>query len=532
MPNDWVKEELDKIKPTSWVDQEIEAIKADAQAPEPRSVGGFVGNLAKSHLNALGDIANLATLPVKMAGDVIGNQVPVPTVPSAGQPINYPAPTPTIPPKPFMSGPIDRFGNFVGQAVKGTADYLRDYKDPLKVLYEDPLRPAADVATLASLLAPPVGAAALGARALSLPRAARAISAVGKVARGVEKWANPITGPAAAVKALSGPAREAIARPLYASAIKPALANSFEKAQEIVDTGIKGGYQVSTGGLQAARADLGGLQKIVDAMVAEGQRRGLTIDARDVVAYLSKPSSLTGRSLLDDVGPMGEIGGSKNLEQVQNIIDTFLAEHSKPGIPPPVNLNAPYIPPTQAPIPPRVNVPIPIEPAHVIKKNTGGRLANAYGEKSSVEKEATKGLVRGMKEEIARVLENEGITSPIGEGINVVNLKEGKVIDFLDELEGVISKEFKKAPTPYVPEMWSATAGHMLFGIPGAVAGALVRHLGTSPSFGSKVALALSSQSPAKYPFLRKLVETGARSVPAAGVASDVRDRSLSSQKP
>lgn len=189
----------------------------------------------------------------------------------------------------------------------------------------------------------------------------------------------------------------------YQSALKPALGGKVgRKVPEIIETGLRERIVPGEAGSVQVEAIIDEINQQVKAGIQARQAQGLTIDPLNVVRRLDDLRSFYAK----DVNPQPYLAA---IDRVEN---DFLAAHG--------------VPKGSGPLP----RPIPILEAQETKQATYANLRKSYGEMATSEKEAKKGLARGIKEEIESVFPE----------VKNLNDRERRLID----LDGAIQQFMRR----------------------------------------------------------------------------------------
>lgn len=227
-----------------------------------------------------------------------------------------------------------------------------------------------------------------------------------------------------------------LAEKLYQSALKPSKAVT-RKFPDVVQTGIKEGIILSNGSIDDVAGmiddiDLAIASRIDDTVKAGGNNAVIPID--DVLTRLDDTKKFFGQT----------IGGSKYVDQLDNLAETFRAERMAAG-----EISG-----------------IPVDKAQELKRNTYQLLRKAYGELKSAETEGMKDLARGLKEEIAsRVPE-----------IAQLNAKQSKLIGLDAALADFARRNANKEIIGLAPGV-GVGVGSVKDGMAGAIKGGFIAKL-------------------------------------------------------
>jgi len=189
---------------------------------------------------------------------------------------------------------------------------------------------------------------------------------------------------------------EKVAAGLYSSALKPSTTlpkTYLGRYPQVVQTGLKNAITVGKDGLETVADNIFSIDNEVSALIQKSGKTGAKVDSMEVV-----------KALDDTVAFYKDtIGGSKYIDELDALRKEFLMENGKS---------------------------IPIERAQLLKQRTGTLLRKMYGELKSVEVEGRKALVRGLKEQVAKIVPE------VGE----LNAKEALLIDLEKSLDRALGR--------------------------------------------------------------------------------------------
>jgi len=358
---------------------------AAADASEPRSVGGFFGNVASSGGNFLKSIFDTVTNPVQ-------------TVKGLGS-LGLGALEKLVPGEQEH----EKYADTLGEHFKERYGGLENVG---KTLYQDPVGFLADLSTVAG-----------GAGALL--KGAGTVSKVGSLGRGgeiatkVSGVTDPLLLPrnvaaTAAKSALVAPRVENTAVRLFGSSLKPS--KSVQKAHpkvDVVRAGLEEGVTVSPRGLEKVQGRIEDVNTRITESIGGAKDRGVLVDPRTVV---KRTKGLKER-FSEQVSPQ------EDLSAIDRKIQDFLThpQHSRPSK---TNPDA------------RVPTRIPVDEAQKLKSGTYRELRGKYGQERTAGIETEKALARGIKEEIARQVPE------IGE----LNARDTRLIALEDALEDAVRR--------------------------------------------------------------------------------------------
>lgn len=192
-----------------------------------------------------------------------------------------------------------------------------------------------------------------------------------------------------------------MARALMNSSLKPTIAaHRSGDAAVAVDTLLKYGITPNEKGALKLHAMLDDNANKVAGIIGGSNAR---INKNDVLSYLDD----TRNTFMNQVDPMGDIG------TIQQVADNFS--------------NHPYFAGGNT---------LPIQQAQAMKQGTQHILKKKYGQQGSAEVEASKGLARGLREEIGKA---EPAVLPLNEA-------DQKIIRTLDVMERRMLMDLNKNP--------------------------------------------------------------------------------------
>lgn len=485
--------------------------------PAPKSLGGFASNALGSGLKVAGDVLKTAALPVTMAWDAAGQlKSGVENAVRATQP-------------GFVPPPRANLGNTLGALGKGARDYVANRYGSLdalgNTLYTDPFGVAMDASAVAGGIGALMRGVGAAARMPPLARAGRALTTTADVLNPIS--AIPLVG--AGINRVTAPARNKLATRFMGAALNPPVSLPPAKAADLVNTALTEGIPASAKGYRKAESLRGGVQSQVDSMVRQGEQLGVEVDPLKVASYVRSrpPQGLsTEETFANQVNPVSDVNA------VDRVVAEYLAQHT-----PPQPAASGLFGPSGRPLPPPPAIPpqpYGVAQAQSEKVGTYRNLKDkAYTDGLKAADVTTqKSLAHGLRNEIA-----DGLTAAGIPGINEANKREGKLIALMNELERVISKEQKTPPGQIAGPLWAGAAGGVvggqvgMAGPVGAVA-ALLRYTATHPEFGSKIALAISSQSPQKYQGIRSVLSLLRQTTPVASRAINIADQSAPYSQP
>lgn len=326
---------------------------------EGPSVGGFLKNVAKSGGRLVQNVGSAVLHPVQTATNVakLGIGAAANTVETLATPFVGGQAA-----EGLINAPGEDLATNVGQ------NFVNRYNDQgiAKTLYEDPVGALSDVSMAlgaAGKVAKLSGAGQVGSELSSLSAAADPVTQTSRAVGGmVAKGVN------AATKPLQQKATD-----LYQSALKPTKAVR-EDFPTVVQTGLKNGVVLTKGSLDDVKGILEDLrQQVDDSIDSAAQRGGSFIATEDVVSRMQRAREFFGNVP----------GGSKYVEQLDNLADTFLKEQGNS---------------------------IPLDKAQSIKKATYQIINDSYGQLEKAHTEGLKDIARGLKEEIvSKVPELKGL---------------------------------------------------------------------------------------------------------------------------
>lgn len=242
---------------------------------------------------------------------------------------------------------------------------------------------------------------------------------------------------------LAGHALSGTAGRLYKSVLKPSLDLAD---QGVVQTGLKESIPISEKGLSQVGGLISDLNDEIAGTIKAAGKEGATIDSTKVLSRLDDLKKFFGNTVL---------GQSLN-EDINKVADQFLAAHGQE---------------------------IPIEQAQAIKQNTGVLLRKMYGELSGPTSEATKAVVRGLKEEIANQLP----------AVDTMNARESKLFPLEEALSKAVHRDTNKNAVS-MSTILGGIGGSVASGgspIGPAVGAGLLNRL-SDPATVSKMAIALN----------------------------------------
>lgn len=254
-----------------------------------------------------------------------------------------------------------------------------------KTLYEDPVGAVADASTA-------LGVGSTIAKVAKAPAAAKELASLAKASDPITQ-ASKVIGATAqgAVNAATNPLNNRAER-LYQSALKPtkAVESNFP---DVVKTGLKNGIVLTKGSIDDVKANLEGLRQQVDDIIDTATTNGALISTEDVVSRMGRAKEFFKNTP----------GGSKFIDQLDNLADTFMKEQGKT---------------------------IPLDKAQTIKKNTYTLIQDAYGDLDTAIREGQKDIARGLKEEIVNKVPE----------VKALNLKQSELIGLERALEDFVRR--------------------------------------------------------------------------------------------
>jgi hypothetical protein len=426
----------------------FEALPAQVAQPKPQmnllqALGTGVTQIPKSGARFVGDIFSALTSPIKTLESVVA--------------LGAGAVQKLIPGRQKQEETFDVVADFY-------KDRYGSYESFKEAIADDPVGVLADFSVVAT------GGAAAGAR---IPKLAQLAGRVGKVGRATDPLrllgrGVGVTGRRVGerIPSLAVPLEERAIR-FYQSALKPTVAVE-KKFPDVVKTGIKEEIIVGADGLEKARNVIDKLNDEITARIAKSTKTGAVIKTKDIVKSLEDVRT----QLMSDVSPGESLALLKALEK------DFRGAHGTRLTP---------------------------KRAQEIKISSYKRLRKSYGELKSAQIEGKKGLVRGVKTEIEKVI-------PEVKGLNA---RERQLIG-LDKALITAVRRMKNRDVVGLGEIGAAGAGAVATGGIGGLALGLVKRVIDSPGIKSRLAIALNKLakrkkrplSPQSRAFLRSLTPT------------------------
>ena len=370
------------------------------------------------------------------------------------------------------------------EAFDAVADFYKDrygsYESFKEAIAEDPVGVLADFSVIGGGAGVGLRAASLAAKTARLaPTAARLGTAATRAAR-VGRATDPlrllgrgvgVTGRKVGEKipALAVPLEER-AIGVYQSALKPTEAVR-KKFPDVVKTGIKEEIVVGTDGLQKARDIIDKINDDITARIAKSTKTGAVIKTKDIVERLEDVRT----QLMSDVAP------GESLALLEALEKDFRGAHGTRLTP---------------------------KRAQEIKISSYKRLRKSYGELKSAQIEGKKGLVRGVKEEIEKILPE------VGE----LNARERRLIGLDKALIGAVDRIKNR-------ELIRLSDLVAVGGIPGIIL-AIGKRVIDNPGIKSRLAIALNKLAKRKKRPLSRQSRAFLRSLtPAARITEPERER-------
>lgn len=182
----------------------------------------------------------------------------------------------------------------------------------------------------------------------------------------------------------AAPTMENMARSVMRSALKPTLsANQTGKAAIAVDTMLDKGLNVTKGGLDSLRTEIGGLNKQVKDIL-QSSRATVDISGVDDAFLKLKKGVLNQASWRDD------------LASVQKSLTEFLDNPQLQGL-------QKEIVPSNVSIDGVLSPKVPVQLAQDLKSGTQKSIADAYGTKGTAWEESQKAIARVLRSAIEKV---------------------------------------------------------------------------------------------------------------------------------
>lgn len=232
-----------------------------------------------------------------------------------------------------------------------------------------------------------------------------------------------------------------LARGLYQSALKP-TAKLAE--QGVVQTGLKEGITVGQKGLTKTTSIIGSLNDDIARAIKDAGKAGATVNADDVVTRLQSVKDFYGNTVL----------GKSLVKEIDEVGKAFTQQHGKE---------------------------LTVEAAQTLKKNTNVLLRKMYGQISTATGEATKGVVRGLKEEIVKQVPE----------VAKLNARESTLIPLEKALTNAVRREANKNPIGLLSTL-GGVGGFAAGGALPGIATALGVKVVNDPRVVSKIAIILS----------------------------------------
>lgn len=232
-----------------------------------------------------------------------------------------------------------------------------------------------------------------------------------------------------------------LAKGLYQASLKPS-AKALERG--VVETGLKEGIAISQKGQAQVQNLIKRLNQEIDSLIQKSGKADEKINTKLIVDRLDQVKEFFGETVL----------GHDLVDQIEKVGNGFMTNHGKE---------------------------VSIAKAQRLKQNTNILLRKMYGQLSTATNEASKALVRGLKEEIQnRVPE-----------VAALNPREGSLIEFEKALAAAMRREFNKNPIS-LTTILGGIGGGTAYGGPGAVYGAILAKILNSPSVSSRAAILLN----------------------------------------
>lgn len=432
---------------------------------EGPSVGGFLKNVAKSGGRLAQNVGSALIHPIETTKNIakLGIGAATNTAETIASPF-----VGSQKAEGMFNLPGEDLASNVGQ------NFVDRYSDEGlgKTLYEDPVGALSDVSLAlgaAGKVAKLSGAATVGSELKGLAAAADPVTNASKAISGtVAKGVNAATKPLAQR-----------AENLYQSALKPtkSVRNDFPT---VVKTGLKNGIVLGKGSLDDVKGMLEDIRQQVDDSIDAASTGGQTlITTEDVVGRMQRA-----REFFNNVP-----GGSKYVEQLDGLADTFLKEQGQ------------YI---------------PLQKAQSIKKATYQIINDSYGQLEKAHTEGLKDIARGLKEEIvSKVPELKGL-----------NLKQQELIGLEKALNDFLGRTGNRQSVDLATGMGTAV-GMAASGLKGAAkafaTGKMLKTFLDDPAFKSWRALVY-------YRLGKGVAPTGKLSEKIGGAAKTLRAGELTNQ--
>jgi hypothetical protein len=289
----------------------------------------------------------------------------------------------------------DAFADYYGKRYGGLSNLAQ-------TAYTDPVGTMADVSTLAGLSSLGLRGASIPARALGATRAANAAEQGARVLGAVQQSTDPMR---VATGILTTPLEAAgVPEMLYQSAMKPrpSLSAQRGRVEGMVNTALEERLPLSGSAVDRGWSLVDNLQQEVQGYIDDATARGVTVNPLEI------------RKRIDDVRArnQGQFISGPDLARIDKLENKFLGEWATPSTARPTAL-------------------MTAKEAHEAKQKAYKKLQGKYGkEAKEANVETLKALARGANEELRKLIPE--ITEP--------NVRQGKLIDFLPELQRAVSR--------------------------------------------------------------------------------------------
>lgn len=269
-----------------------------------------------------------------------------------------------------------------------------------------------------------------------------------------------------------------IAEKMYASALKLGTGKSLSQADRAarIKTGLDVGAVPTEKGLAKVNDLIGEIDNAIKTPVTEAAGRGKTVNADRVISHLEGLKETFSR----------QANPKPDLDIINSTIAGFKEYHGQE---------------------------IPINVAQEIKTGTYLQLKGKYGRLGNAGIEAEKGLARGLKEEIYKILEEQHPE------LRELGKKEGAYIALNQSLENAV-KRIQNRDIIGIGTPIATSAGGIVAGKPGAVLGFLSRVI-DMPQVKSRLAIAISKGARNLKPAMTK---AGAYAAGATAVKASQED--------
>lgn len=322
-------------------------------------------------------------------------------------------------------------------------------------------------------IADPLRKAVFGDQTTGVPPSSpRFLKTLGDQVQTVSNDINPYAQMAKGANALLNKGKD-FAQYLYQQSLKPTK-SVIQKFPDVVKTGLSEGVIVSKGGLEKVGTIIDNLDEKIGQAISDSKSKGGVVMPEEVIKSLDETKDFFKNS----------IGGSKYTQQLDDLANSFRAEHLKDGYTFTdgafQNADGETVPATEA------TKPIPVEEAQQLKQNTYATMRKMYGEMKGAEVEGTKALARGLKEEIAKQVPE----------VSDLNARESKLIGLDKALQDFVRRQGNHNVLGLAGEAGLATGiaenGNMAGGLKVGFLAALAKKAIESPMIKSTLGILLN----------------------------------------